>query len=143
MSTCPTNAERINTVWTRIQALPRDLTDERGVVLAHFIGALESMEEGHSSLSHVIAALERAVACAERGHETKPAPRARSLTCCVCGGSARGVQWWNRDTGYGICTPCADREALREPPAVMQSYYGVRGVNYAVPSNDQNSEPTQ
>ena len=73
----------------------------------------------------------------------EPAPRPRSLSCCVCGTGTRGVQWWNRDTGYGICTPCADREARREPPAVMQSYYGVRGVNYDVPSNDQNREPTQ
>lgn len=58
--------------------------------------------------------------------------RPRSLSCCVCGAGTRGVQWWNRDTGYGICTPCAVREARRESPAVMQSYYGVAGVNYAV-----------
>jgi hypothetical protein len=145
MSAYPTNAERINTVWTRIQALPLDLTDERGVVLAHFIGGLESMTEeaGKCSLPRVIAALERAVTCAEGRHEPEPAPRPRSLTCCVCGTGTRGVQWWNRDTGYGICTPCGEREALRESPTVMQSYYGVRGVNYSVPSSDQNNEPTQ
>ena len=31
----------------------------------------------------------------------------RRLECCCCGESA-GVwaQWWNRDTGYGICASC-------------------------------------
>lgn len=28
------------------------------------------------------------------------------LICCCCGGVAPGRQWWNRDTGYGICPRC-------------------------------------
>ena len=29
------------------------------------------------------------------------------LTCCCCGNSTLGRQWWNRDTGYGLCARCS------------------------------------
>ena len=32
----------------------------------------------------------------------------RSLECACCGNAAgRWKQWWNQDTGYGLCAPCA------------------------------------
>lgn len=71
--------------------------------------------------------------------ETTSAP-VRRLTCCCCAGSTTGRQWYNRDTGYGLCTKCADWIASRprkmtEPPTAdeMQSLYGVRGTHYDLP----------
>jgi hypothetical protein len=32
----------------------------------------------------------------------------KRLECCVCGDSAKAAkQWFNRDTGYGLCGKCA------------------------------------
>lgn len=61
--------------------------------------------------------------------------RPRTLTCCCCGTSTRGRQWWNRDTGYGICERCADSEEKSQSPAAVQSCYGHRGVHYALPKD--------
>jgi hypothetical protein len=55
-----------------------------------------------------------------------------SLACCVCLSVARGRQWWNRDTGYGICNSCADDMAKIYSPETMRDYYGIEGVHYKV-----------
>ncbi len=55
------------------------------------------------------------------------------LTCCVCGAYTRGRQWWNRDTGYGICGECVAYVRGRgETEEQIRDYYGVAGVHYAV-----------
>jgi len=57
----------------------------------------------------------------------------RRLTCCCCGADA-GVweQWYNRDTGYGVCAPCVVWVRSRgESEAEIRSNYGVEGINYA------------
>src|SRR5687768_17570220 len=54
----------------------------------------------------------------------------QSLTCCCCGTSTRGRQWYNRDTGFGLCPKCARWIATRETPEAMQSNYGTPEVNY-------------
>jgi hypothetical protein len=52
--------------------------------------------------------------------------------CCCCGGDAgRFEQWYNRDTGFGICAPCIVRIRTRETPEEIKSLYGVEGVHYA------------
>jgi hypothetical protein len=56
----------------------------------------------------------------------------RTLTCCCCGETTKGRQWWNRDTGFGICAACITRLAGRETPEDTVSLYGIRGVHYAV-----------
>jgi hypothetical protein len=57
------------------------------------------------------------------------------LTCCVCGADAGcWQQHWNRDTGYGICAPCAQEQSQREIPERMASLYGLPDVNYEGPS---------
>lgn len=56
----------------------------------------------------------------------------RRLTCCCCGASTKGRQWWNRDTGFGLCPKCADWIAGRETPEDMERSYGVKGIHYAV-----------
>lgn len=65
-----------------------------------------------------------------------PEPIVR-LSCCVCGASTKGRQWWNRDTGYGLCEKCADDPRVTSQGAeTMRSYYGVRGVHYCVDDSD-------
>jgi hypothetical protein len=60
----------------------------------------------------------------------------RNLYCCVCGEAAgRYEQHWNRDTGWGICAPCAATQAGRETPEQMVSLYGTAGVNYEQPAH--------
>jgi hypothetical protein len=55
------------------------------------------------------------------------------LECCCCGGDAGHFkQWWNIDTGYGICLTCvADARQRGESEAEIKSSYGVEGVHYA------------
>lgn len=60
---------------------------------------------------------------------------ARHMTCCVCGADAgHWQQHWNRDTGYGICAPCAATQAGREKPEEMTRLYGQPGVNFEAPT---------
>lgn len=54
----------------------------------------------------------------------------RSLTCCCCSASTRGRQWYNRDTGFGLCPKCAAWIATRETPEAMQENYGAPNVHY-------------
>lgn len=53
-----------------------------------------------------------------------------ALRCCCCGASTRGRQWFNRDTGYGICTPCVNAEIGHL--AASSPAYGIRGVHFDV-----------
>lgn len=65
--------------------------------------------------------------------ETPKAP-VRWLTCCCCGGLARGRQWPNQDTGYGLCAVCAGWIERRGVPSEeMRQCYGVRGEHWDVP----------
>ena len=58
--------------------------------------------------------------------------RRRPLTCCCCGESAgTWQQWWNRDTGFGVCAKCVDWVRSRgESEQEIRSNYGVEGVNW-------------
>jgi hypothetical protein len=56
----------------------------------------------------------------------------RDLECCCCGERTRGRQWWNRDTGYGLCIACIEYCATRMPAEEFDRCYGVRGVHYAL-----------
>ena len=57
----------------------------------------------------------------------------RGLECCCCGQSTRGRQWWNRDTGYGICPPCIEYvKSHGETDAEIRDNYGIEGVHYGV-----------
>lgn len=61
----------------------------------------------------------------------KPKP-ITDLECCCCGQETRGRQWWNRDTGYGLCSKCADIIGKKEDAEEMKSCYGQSGVHYNV-----------
>ena len=57
----------------------------------------------------------------------------QSLVCCCCGDWTLGRQWWNRDTGFGLCQRCADWIPTRgTTEEEMQQLYGTRGVHYAL-----------
>jgi len=57
----------------------------------------------------------------------------RQLECCCCGQHAPGRQWWNRDTGYGLCDACISFCGVADIPAGEEvSAYGIRGVHWDV-----------
>ena len=71
--------------------------------------------------------------------ETK-ANEVKQLGCCCCGSATYGRQWWNRDTGYGICSKCihwlrTDKKQNGEPresEAEIRDLYGVEGRHFNV-----------
>lgn len=78
----------------------------------------------------------------------------RKLCCAVCGQQTQGRQWWNRDTGYGVCIEHGQQAIEREGPEATQRLYGVRGHHWDIKpavSHDhshlrkwiENSQPTQ
>jgi hypothetical protein len=57
----------------------------------------------------------------------------RTLTCCCCGELTRGRQWWNRDTGYGVCAKCVAWVRLKgESEVDIRSNYGEEGIHWGV-----------
>lgn len=54
------------------------------------------------------------------------------LVCSVCGDAAgRFQQWWNQDTGWGVCRSCADwLETKGYAEDEMQFLYGKPGIHY-------------
>lgn len=62
----------------------------------------------------------------------------RALTCTCCGDEAgTWEQWFNQDTGHGLCASCADwiiERDQRKPPewrTDMVQTYGKPGVHRA------------
>jgi hypothetical protein len=56
----------------------------------------------------------------------------RGLICACCGERTMGRQWWNRDTGYGLCVPCIPFVSRKQTDEEVERSYGVRGVHYDV-----------
>lgn len=57
----------------------------------------------------------------------------KTLECNCCGSSTKGRQWWNRDTGYGMCDFCIEyvrRKGMAE--SEIRDNYGVQGVHWGV-----------
>ena len=54
------------------------------------------------------------------------------LRCSCCGGDAPALkQYFNRDTGYGLCEKCADRIISRGHEPDFERTYGKRGIHFA------------
>ena len=55
-----------------------------------------------------------------------------TLECCCCGGPAPAkAQWWNRDTGYGMCGKCITYVRKRGmPESEIRECYGEEGVHW-------------
>lgn len=51
------------------------------------------------------------------------------LYCCTCGLGTWGRQWHDRDTGYGLCTPCGAELS----PEEARDLGGERGIHWDVP----------
>ena len=65
--------------------------------------------------------------------ETTEVATIRRLTCCCCGESTRGRQWWNRDTGFGMCESCITFVRERGmSEGEIQRNYGVAGVHHSI-----------
>lgn len=69
--------------------------------------------------------------------------RPRFLRCACCGGLAVGRQWFNQDTGYGLCASCADFIEAKEGAEQLERSYGKRGVHYAIPGHSDTWESTE
>ena len=97
-------------------------------------------------LTHTVRRLAKPVPC--RGSQaigwTVPAnvealvraqlPKVLPLECCCCGQPAPAfTQWWNRDTGYGICAACFRRCLKTETnhEEVLRRY-GRPGVHHSI-----------
>lgn len=73
------------------------------------------------------------------GEPTKeriPTPQPRRLTCAVCGSGCIGRQWWNRDTGYGLCPTCPEFVLKHGDAAELRDCYGVRGYHFDIPGTE-------
>lgn len=68
-----------------------------------------------------------------RKNNMKPA---KNLTCCCCGDICRGRQWYNRDTGYGLCQNCTERQKKTETKEYMIECYGREGEHYNLMKKD-------
>lgn len=56
----------------------------------------------------------------------------RQLICTCCGGYAGSYkQWWNQDTGYGMCKSCADHILSKGRMSVQEftSAYGKANIH--------------
>lgn len=58
--------------------------------------------------------------------------RYKMLQCCCCGNGTHGHQWWNRDTGYGLCEACIEFCGADVPLGTVAQSYGIRGYHYDV-----------
>ncbi len=55
------------------------------------------------------------------------------LICACCAGHAPARrQWWNRDTGYGVCPRCFQAAVARDGEAEAIRTYGKPGVHHSV-----------
>ena len=60
-------------------------------------------------------------------------PKVITLECCCCGQPAPAFkQWWNRDTGYGICATCYRRITAKEGCVEALHRYGHSGVHHSL-----------
>jgi len=60
-------------------------------------------------------------------------PKVLHLECCCCGQPAPAFkQWWNRDTGYGICANCFRRITTKEGCVEALHRYGHPGVHHSL-----------
>jgi hypothetical protein len=66
------------------------------------------------------------------GESSKDYGPTKRLRCASCGEDTWGRQWYNRDTGFGLCSACAKWIGAKETPEYMRSCYGIEGIHYNV-----------
>jgi len=63
--------------------------------------------------------------------------------CAVCGGPAPAKkQWYNRDTGYGVCPQCFKEQVEREGLAKAENLYGKAGIHHSIHASDKVAKMT-
>lgn len=56
-----------------------------------------------------------------------------NLICAVCGGIAPARhQWYNRDTGYGVCPGCFEESIKKEGIEESIRLYGAPGIHHSI-----------
>ena len=52
--------------------------------------------------------------------------------CAVCDSGCKGKQWWNRDTGFGLCAKCYAwlKDVRGESDEEIRLNYGIAGINF-------------
>jgi len=63
--------------------------------------------------------------------------KVKRLTCCCCGETTTGRQWFNRDTGYGLCKKCINFCARGETNEAFRECYGIRGIHFDLPEQHE------
>lgn len=56
----------------------------------------------------------------------------KTLTCNCCGNYTKGRQWFNRDTGYGLCLRCGEEQEIKYSKEIVQDWAGIKGINWGV-----------
>jgi hypothetical protein len=56
----------------------------------------------------------------------------KAKSCACCGQYTKGKQWWNRDTGFGVCEKCFIQSVERDGPAYSVSCYGHPGIHHSL-----------
>lgn len=91
---------------------------------------------GNARLEHNIMKFQDGVTCCADCNYVPEIPEqepSRFLYCAVCGACTRGRQWWNRDTGYGVCVECIERlRAKGYSEEELTRLYGTEGVHWNV-----------
>ena len=55
-----------------------------------------------------------------------------TFICACCGGNAPARhQWYNRDTGYGVCAKCFLAEVKKDGIELAIHRYGVPGIHHS------------
>lgn len=68
--------------------------------------------------------------------ETKNVSPTIPLECCCCGNGTIGRQWWNRDTGYGLCQDCIGYNGVSNVAiGDTADSFGVRGYHWDIQTN--------
>lgn len=57
----------------------------------------------------------------------------KTLICSCCGQHTKGRQWWNQDTGYGMCSKCiesVEKHRNYQDREYLKQTYGIENVHY-------------
>lgn len=63
--------------------------------------------------------------------------RPKQLKCTCCGRYFTGRQWFNQDTGAGLCSGCVPFCHRNMTDAEFERCYGVDGVHYNLKGEDE------
>ncbi len=104
-----------------------------GSITAHYIRIGDRHFTAQREIGPKVYETLKAEAEALIASEPKKLERPRSLQCACCGETTKGRQWWNRDTGWGVCPKCFQWIASKEGQEEAERSYGKPGVHHSLP----------